>query len=481
MLTIAVELLAGTIRSTSADDLSATGEMDAGEWPPSPARLFSAFVAAGGTGDRCRVTSGDELTLLEHAEPPVIVADPLSDVLKTELQHRFVVVNEKDKSTTQDYPARRSAEVRPGSRLSPRTPRLWFIWPDLDVDEGSINALQARAARIGYLGCADSPVRVSVSADAPTETSLATWLPIDEGGPGRIMLPVAFPGLLEALDDAHERFSAGNAVRRAWLPSLRRWYTSGAESTQPPRPKVIWLRFERALPGRVALAVTGALRRATLELYDRWVAPAPGELPPVLLGHGYSGTGYQHVHWLALPDVSHRYATGRIHGAAVWFPPETPADIVVGTRRALRHLAELVIEGGRATPVHLYDGSRRPLAATPERWVGPSRTWATVFPAIHERWGRVDLAQVAAWCVHAGLPEPIRFASANVPFVEGGAVLRPDEVHRGSRERRPYSHLFIEFSEPLTGPVMLGRGRQFGMGLAVPLDRRVDAGAGRHG
>jgi CRISPR-associated protein Csb2 len=65
----------------------------------------------------------------------------------------------------------------------------------------------------------------------------------------------------------------------------------------------------------------------------------------------------------------------------------------------------------------------------------------------------------------------VDFASADVPFVEGGAVLRPDEVRRQGRERRPYSHLVVEFSEPITGPVMLGRGRQFGMGLALPVDR----------
>ncbi|MDA8072456.1 MAG: type I-U CRISPR-associated protein Csb2 [Actinomycetota bacterium] len=471
MLTIIVELLAGTIRSTSADDLAITGELDTGEWPPSPARLFAAFVAADGTGERCRLTSGEELKLLERADPPVIVADPLSDVCRTPLENRFVVVNKRQESTTQEYPARQVAEVRLGSRLSPRTPRLWFAWPDLDLDASTVDALRVRAARISYLGCADSPVRVSVSDEAPPDDAPTTWLPTEEGGPGCISLPVAFPGLLEALDAAFERFTSGEVVRRAWLPSLRRWYTPGTEAAMPPRPEVIWLRFDRPLPGRSALAATEALRSATLELYDRWAATSPGDLPPVLLGHGYSGAGFQHVHWLALPDVGHRFANGRLYGAAVWLPPGTPADIVVGVRRALGHLSELVTAGGRSTPVRLYDGAARPVAATPGRWVGPSRLWATVFPVVHERWGRVDLAQVATWCRHAGLPEPVDFASADVPFVEGGAVLRPDEVHRQGRERRPYSHLVVEFSEPITGPVMLGRGRQFGMGLALPVGR----------
>jgi CRISPR-associated protein Csb2 len=244
---------------------------------------------------------------------------------------------------------------------------------------------------------------------------------------------------------------------------------------------MIWLRFEQPLSGRFVLAVTEALRNATAKLYSEYVAPKPGNPAPdkadpgkvfqVLLGHGYSGSGYQHVHWLALPDVGRRYATGRIHGAAVWFPPDTPANIIADIREALRRLTTLAIKGGKVTSVRFYDGSKWPLAATPKRWVTRSSIWATVFPVVHERWGKIDLGQVANWCKHAGLPEPIRFVASKMPYVEGAVLLRPDEVYRVGKERRPYSHLVIEFAEPVDGPVVLGRERQFGLGLAVPLLR----------
>jgi CRISPR-associated protein Csb2 len=46
MLAITVTLLHGTIRAGSPDDTILAGGEPTGEWPPSPARLFSALVAA---------------------------------------------------------------------------------------------------------------------------------------------------------------------------------------------------------------------------------------------------------------------------------------------------------------------------------------------------------------------------------------------------------------------------------------------------
>jgi CRISPR-associated protein Csb2 len=478
MLAIGAELLAGSMRATSADDLAATGETDPGEWPPSPARLFAAFVAADGTGDRRHVTTGDELSVLERAGEPVILADRCDVVARSTLWPRFVVVDARAKESVQDYPARSATEVRPGTRISPRTPRVWFTWPELEIGPRELKDLQTRAARIGYLGCADSPVRIRVQTEAPAEDTLARWVPSDATAPERVALPIVYDGYLEVLDGAFERFSRGEATRRAWLASVRRWYATDPAASDDATPSTVWLRFESPLPGRQALAVADALRRATLELYDRWSAPVPGDLPGVLTGHGFSGTGYQHVHWLVLPDVGHRHASGRLHGAAVWFPPGTAREVVAGVRSALGHLSELVTATGRVTRVRLYDGARRPVAATPQRWTGPASRWASALPVVHERWGKMDAEQVSAWCRHGGLPDPVAFRSAVVAFVDGGVALRPHEVHRAGRERRPYSHLLVEFAEPVTGPIMLGRSRQFGLGLLCPLDSIAAAGPG---
>jgi CRISPR-associated protein Csb2 len=36
--------------------------------------------------------------------------------------------------------------------------------------------------------------------------------------------------------------------------------------------------------------------------------------------------------------------------------------------------------------------------------------------------------------------------------------------------RRPYSYVEVVFEEPVEGPIVLGRARQYGMGLMAPMD-----------
>ena len=167
MLTVTVELLHGTIRAGSPDDTVMAGGAE-GEWPPSPARLFSALVAGDGTRDRCEVTTGDGFRWLEAQAPPVIHASPSEDVLTSASRPRFVVVDSTNDGAVQDYPARTSREVRPGPRQAPRDTTISYVWPDAAPPPDAVAGLEARAARVGYLGCADSPVRVVVS-DSPTD------------------------------------------------------------------------------------------------------------------------------------------------------------------------------------------------------------------------------------------------------------------------------------------------------------------------
>ncbi|MGH9286287.1 MAG: type I-G CRISPR-associated protein Csb2, partial [Acidimicrobiales bacterium] len=388
MLAISVELLHGTLRAASADDTALSGDASGtGEWPPSPARLFAALVAADGTRDRCRVTDGAELLSLEQAKPPRILASPEEDVLRSRLQRRYVVVDKTDSGAVQEYPGRTSMPVRPGERVAPRSPRVVYLWDELAPPPPQLQALTARAARVGYLGCADSPARVRVLTDEPIgKSGLVPWVP-DEGGSTRV--PVPFAGLVDELDHGFDRWEGGEQVRRAWLLSHRARYRSPSQApARPPRPVVLWLQLDPAVPGRKALAVAETLKEAVLDLYAREVGG--GDCPAVLHGHGFSGPGYQHAHWLVLPDVGHPHAKGRLHGAAVWLPPDTDAKVMEGLREVLWRLGRLVRPGWFDTRVRLYQGDPRPVAALPCRWEGPARRWVSALPVVQERWLGTD-------------------------------------------------------------------------------------------
>jgi CRISPR-associated protein Csb2 len=473
MLSISVDLLHGTIRADSAENVALSGAQPSGEWPPSPARLFSALVAGDGTRDRCRVTDGSELLTLEGAVPSRIHADPRAQVLVSPLQERYVVVDERHAQTTQNYPARQARPVRAGVRLAPATPRIVYVWDELSPPEPIVESLTARAARVGYFGCADSPVRMRVAtSDITAEAPPSVWT-MDEAG--STTLPVPYPGFLDVLDDAYDRFTSGELVRRAWLPTRLARYR--APDDQHPamedRPTVLSVRLNPAVSGRKVLAVTETLRAAVLEGYQRHVAGSAGAVPQVLHGHGIRGDGYEHARWLALPDVGFAHSRGKIYGAAVWLPPGTAPEVIEGVRTTILRLHELVRPGRFKAKVQAFEGEARPLAANPDRWRGPSRRWVSAFPVMHERWqpGGPDLREVGRWCRHAGLPTPLGFRSVTVPLLRGAVSLRPHEVRRKDREVRPFTHVRLAFDEPVTGPVVIGRARQFGLGLMAPLDR----------
>ena len=154
---------------------------------------------------------------------------------------------------------------------------------------------------------------------------------------------------------------------------------------------------------------------------------------------------------------------------ALWLPPGCDAVVRQRARDAAFTVRSLT---GRGLDVSVTprDNEPRPHAANPARWTRSARCWVTAFPALHERRGRLDLAQVSRWCEHAGLPAPARFRSARTPLVHGAVDLAPVEVNRPGRPGLPYSHVKLWFEEPVAGPVVIGAGRQRGLGLCVPVD-----------
>jgi len=474
MLAIQVRLVHGTYRAASADDIASTGNDDPGEWPPSPGRLLSALVAADGTGVRCRVTDGSELDQLCQAPPPLIVASPDHSTPRSLVNSRYIVVNERVVGGVQEYPGRAALEARQSPRRSPEHPVVVYVWPDLELSEGALAALRSRAARVGYLGCADSPAVVTVGCDVPERRpGTVEWRPADDGGHG-VDLPVPFPGYVEVLDEMFAQFSDGRPVRRSWFAARRVTYSWGTEAA---RPSVAALRLLAPMSGRRALVITSTFRDAVLSRYSElWQEPAP----PVLTGHGFEANGYEQAVYLALPHVG-RHGTGRLLGVAVALPASAPPEQERRTRAAVMAVLAkgLWLPGGRRVELGTVDDPAAPLTAQPKHWARRSTCWVSVLPVVHERWSKhreADLADVAGWCANAGVPAPVRARTGPLPFVPGAVALRPEDTRRPGGERRPYSHLVVELSEAAAGPVVLGRMRGFGLGLMapLPLDRAAD-------
>ena len=465
MLAICVELLHGTFRG-DPDGTANTGRQTHGEWPPSPARLFAALVAADGTRQACRVTDGTELAWLERLAPPVIHADP--EPWHQRLEARYVVRHDgrASKSAHQEYVGRSGALNRSGVRVAARDTCLIYTWDVEPPAQVMLDALRLRAARVGYLGASDSPVRLRVTTRIPPHVSEKNAFIPDPRGD--TVINVTRSGDLNVLDRMYDQWrERGGAVSRQQFPALAHgtpYRSPGSAERIDNGTVVAWLRLGAAVSGRRISTVTALFKEAILSRHQS----IHGEPSPVLHGHGFGTKGYEIARYLALPDVGYRWSRGRIHGLALWVPPG--CDFVVRQRARDAAFAIRRFTGrGVDVPVAPRDDEERPFAAHPRRWLETSRRWATAFPAIHERRRALDLAEVARWCRHAGLPQPMAFRSARTPLVAGALDLAPLEVNRPGRSALPYSHVELRFERPVAGPVVIGSGRQRGFGLCVPV------------
>ena len=467
MLAISVEFLHGTFRG-DPDGTAVTGRLTRGEWPPSPARLFAALVAADGTREASRVTDGHELVWLEGLPPPAIHAQP--DSWHQVLRERFVVEHvargAPAKNTHQEYVARKGLLHRPGVRVAPRNPLVVYRWDVEPPDEGTVDSLGRRAARVGYLGAADSPVRIRVATAMPNGSPDEVFVPDSEGD---IHIRVSRPGDVEALDRMYDAWQErGASVTRSQFPALLHsamYRSPGAHEVADHGVVVAWLRVHPAVSGRRISAVAALFKAAVLDHHQRM----HGEPPAILHGHGFTRPGYDLARYLALPDVGHPRSRGRIHGLALWLPPGSDRVHRQKAREAAVAIDGLVGQGIETT-VEPYGDEDRPWAANPRRWRKPSATWVTAFPVIHERRGVPGLSEAARWCRNAGLPDPVAFRSSRTPLIPGAVDLAPVEVNRPGRPALPYSHAEFRFAEPIAGPVVVGAGRQRGFGLCAPVD-----------
>ena len=337
MLSVSVELLHGTFRG-DPDGSANTGQLTRGEWPPSPARLFAAFVAADGTGQACRVTDGTELEWFVRLPPPVIHADPAP--VHQPLRPRYVVQHgaRAAKGSHQEYVGRSGGLSRAGVRVVPRSPCVVYQWDVAPPQDTILDALCRRAARVGYLGSADSAVRARVTAGMlPPPLAASAFVPDHRGSTS---INVTRPGDLDLWDRLHKAWiERGPSVTRSQFPALTHptTYRSPLSDGAQARGEVVaWLRLTPAVSGRRISTLTALFKQAVLSQHQR----LHGTPPAVLHGHGLSGTGYEIARYLALPDVGYPRSRGRVHGLALWLPPgcdvmarRTARDAAVAIRR----------------------------------------------------------------------------------------------------------------------------------------------------
>lgn len=534
MLAIEVELLTGRYAATAHNDRARA------EWPPHPARFFSAMVAALHDSETSDPAERAALLWLEQQGAPSLRVDSESRVGRRQVQDVYVPVNDVTlgldaqvreaeeafqradgtgrrraaetrlraamnapnvvetapsekalKTATALLPERRTRQVRTFPVVVPEVPVFTFVWPDADATEHR-QALERLCARVTRLGHSSSLVRSCV-VDHDVRPNL---VPSDEGN---VVLRVVSSGQLERLERA---FQHHGGVQSRVLPARPQRY--GSPSATGPSAAAAqsvfssdWVIFERVGGSRPvssrATDLARALRRALIEVHGE------ENLPPALSGHAEGApTDQPHVAFVPLPFVGHEHADGAVMGCALVLPSAlTQEDRELLYRLVARWEKDrsdprgnLVLAGGTLRPfvVRRVDVSAK-VALDPARWARTSTRFITATPIALDRnpgnlrSNRDGTARKAALEAQQSISEAcVRVVGVRPTSVEVSlAPLLPGAQHvrdflpwpgRPGRTPRVRVHADIRFETPVSGPLLLGAGRYFGLGLCLPVQDR---------
>jgi CRISPR-associated protein Csb2 len=533
MLAIEVELLTGRYAATAHNDRSRA------EWPPHPARFFSALVAA--LYDHEPVNQAERVALLwlEKQSAPLLWVDSESRVGRRQVQDVYVPVNdvtlgldtkirdaeanleriraeaanaqirraEQSLANTRNaanvveanpsdkalntaialMPHRRTRQVRTFPVVIPEMPSFAFIWPNADASEHRV-AFESLCARVTRLGHSSSLVRCGV-VDRDIKPTL---VPGDEGD---VVLRVVGSGQVERLEQAYAHHQG---VENRVLPARPQRYRFAADVavTNAHAGSVFsseWVIFERVGGSRPvssrATDVARALRGALFEQHGDTT------LPPTLSGHAENApTDQPHVAFVPLPFVGHEHADGAIMGCALVLPRHLPENdretllrlVAKWEKERADERGRLTLAGGTLPPftVRRVDISAKK-SLDPGLWCRASTRFITATPiALDKNPGNLrsnkdGTARKAALeaqqiiseaCFRVVGVRPVSVEISLAPLLPG-----VQHVHRflpwpgrAGRTPRVRVHADIRFGESVRGPLLLGAGRYFGLGLCLP-------------
>jgi CRISPR-associated protein Csb2 len=552
MFALAVDLLAGRYVATAHNDRARA------EWPPHPARLFSALVSAL-PDDVEGLDSELDLRAMEaglrwlEAQPapamscaaasrravvPTYV--PVNDVHVVQLADEDaakVVEAEAAVAAAPAGKARQKAEaarakataayadtvakalaapVKPSNAdlvmvrkrfaeqglrqprtfpsVTPGAPTVVFCWPAAP-DPALADALDRLAARVHRLGHSSSLVSVRVLDAAPEPT----LVPRPDG---ELLLRTPGPGQLDRLRAA---WAVHRETEPRVLPCAVTPYGSPADPPLAELPQGElgddWIVLRRVAGPRLPLSAAPALAE---RLRAALMARCPDPVPAVISGHAADGSPLHgaHLAFVPLPFVADAHADGALLGAALVLPRQLSDDDRERVYAAVGEWEAQVQDGdgpprlrlllGRAGELDLQRETGGPAlkALQPATWSRPARRWASVTPIALDRNpgdlrdpdpARADAAVaraaeiVRAAVVRAGLPAPAEVLLSPAPQVQGGLPVRafPPYPRTRGRTRRVQVHATLVFDTPVRGPLLIGAGRFFGLGLLRPLPERT--------
>lgn len=374
---------------------TAYNDREVAEWPPHPARVFSALVAVWAGSDPPDGAERAALEWLENQGPPMMSAPSASprDVLPhfvpvndttvlgdltryyaaVEAAEAAVAAREKgadaalkkataalnramvkavavaEKPSGQDrksaerlFPDHRPKQARTfpsvtidsTNSVPADTLPVQFGWPDADPGEHEA-ALHRLASRLARLGHSSSLVRCVVSREPFTPN----WVPDTDGTDNSKPLRVVSAGQLDRLE---ADFAIHRGVESRVMPCSFQLYSCTDRQSETPvhRSGVFgaddndWIVFWHHTKPHVSTTRTVDVATAVRGALLHYAGPSA---PEILTGHGPDGmpSTRPHIAIVPLPWVASQYSSGEILGVALILPRACPAADRLAVQRAI--------------------------------------------------------------------------------------------------------------------------------------------------
>jgi CRISPR-associated protein Csb2 len=491
------------------------------EWPPSPARLFKAFIAVSrhGVPGADNTEIDDALRWLEGQSAPTVIAARASEAWPR--LRRFVPNNSKvdPKTGEPEWPARRASkegELIRGWRIDPPY-EVVYAWP-VTGRSRKLDIIQSVARRVPSLGKGEDFVVASGEYTHQLPAGHIRYEPAERNGGFTLEVPEA--GCLSVCEEMFRRRAADPGWNRIHeLPTMGTHlepYAEFAEESERSKPPIaifgIWAGGRRrSFDARILRVPVGQCRHLLSIALDEVVfdmtsdAQLRGELlsagQALICGHGPSGGKVEgpHVAVLALPSILGPHPDGRVRRLALigFGCAERIGSQLFEAVVSNLHDRELIDEG-KGTGVVL----RRETDAGWHFLLTQETTeWESVTPVVLDRpefvrkeWkgmghadrrrsaraGDSDAALELGRLLVERRDEIVREALGRLGLGQVSSIevnrapwrsgIYPASQYRMNSYLRssPRFHIRISFRGPVPGPFVLGRGRYVGLGLFRP-------------
>jgi CRISPR-associated protein Csb2 len=501
------------------------------DWPPSPARLFQALVAAAAVGGELPKDIRAALAWLEGLDPPVVAAPAVrngqgygnyvpNNDLDAKGGHPDAIIKEGKKKGPAISFIKAEKKIKP--RLFNADKPLYYCWV-FENDPGDYaRAIIDAATRLYQLGrgvdmaWATAEILGVDEAEARLKAHGGARYRPARGGNGSegALYPCPGQGSLESLERRFAAMGVRLQVRKAGRRTEHLF-------TQPPKPRFRLVPYDcppvRALfdlrqqpeatsktnpssypwPFTNAVKLVEAARDRAAAQLARAIPERKGEIERVFIGRNATPADKdQRIRIVPVPSIGHAHVTRAIRRLMVEIPPNCPLPVGdIDWAFSGLHLGmdpetgELVNEN---LPMLVTAESRSMLTHYGIGRDDTFRVWRTVTPAaLPERAARrrIDPARqqeeakggaerareeaAAATAVrqalrHAGIDSPVEAIRVQrEPFHAKGA--RAEAFAPGTRfAKERLWHVEITFATPLAGPLVIGDGRYLGLGLMAP-------------